>query len=64
LPRECVETKSPSTKVLSSSELIIPVLSKPTPKCVSWSDGILPCRTPTNTHFAELNPYRILATAE
>ena len=62
--RECVETKSPSTKVLSSSELIIPVLSKFTPKCVSWCDDILPCRPSTGTHFAESNPYRILATAQ
>ena len=64
LPWECVETKSLSTKVLSSSELIIPVLSKPTPKCVSWSDDILPCRPPTTTHFTESNPYKILATAQ
>ena len=63
-PPECVETKFPSTKVFSSSEPIIPVPSKLTPKCVSWCDNILPCHLSTNTHFTELNPYRILATAE
>ena len=63
-PQECVETKSPSTKVLSSSELIVCVPSKLTPKHVSWCDNILPRRPSANTHFAYSNPYRILATAE